>query len=284
MILRVFPRRTSFTPVDEYAFVGDPPMIRPEADEVHISCTFTWDREEAIRLLQAWAQFYPSVMLGGIAISQGYDGFIPGRYIKHGVTFTTRGCNNQCPWCLVPEREGKLRLLDRHQIIPGHIIQDNNLLQAPRWHIERVFEMLRKQRRAVSFPGGLDATLLSDRMAEELRGLSIDQVFLAADTDGSLRPLEKAIEQLSCLGRNKLRCYVLLAYEGESMEKGLARLIRVWELGAMPFAQLYQPPDRYIQYSKEWRGLARTWSRPAAMKTVMNMEVKDGNFRGTLQG
>jgi len=46
-IIRVFPRRTSFTPVDELAFVGDPPLERPAADEVHVSCTFTWDRPRA---------------------------------------------------------------------------------------------------------------------------------------------------------------------------------------------------------------------------------------------
>jgi hypothetical protein len=44
MVIRVFPRRTSLTPTDEYAFVGEPPMLRPEADEVHVSCTFTWDK------------------------------------------------------------------------------------------------------------------------------------------------------------------------------------------------------------------------------------------------
>lgn len=28
---------------------------------------------------------------------------------------------------------------------------------------------------------------------------------------------------------------------------------------------IYQPPDRSIDYPEEWRGLNRTWSRPAAM-------------------
>lgn len=41
-LIRVFPRRTKWTPTDSYAFVGDPPMMRPEADEVHVSCVFTW--------------------------------------------------------------------------------------------------------------------------------------------------------------------------------------------------------------------------------------------------
>lgn len=40
-IIRVFPSRTSYTPEDEYVFIGMPPFIIPEHDEVHISCTFT---------------------------------------------------------------------------------------------------------------------------------------------------------------------------------------------------------------------------------------------------
>jgi hypothetical protein len=57
-IIRVFPRRTKFTPIDDFAFVGDPPMNKPFADEVHISCTFTWDIPAASRLLYAWGQYY----------------------------------------------------------------------------------------------------------------------------------------------------------------------------------------------------------------------------------
>jgi hypothetical protein len=57
-IVRVFPRRTSLTPDDALAFVGDPPLWRPEADEVHVSCTFTWDIPEAKRLAEAWSHLY----------------------------------------------------------------------------------------------------------------------------------------------------------------------------------------------------------------------------------
>ena len=39
MIARVFPRRTSATPDDELAFIGDPPLFLPGMDEVHVSCS-----------------------------------------------------------------------------------------------------------------------------------------------------------------------------------------------------------------------------------------------------
>jgi hypothetical protein len=273
MIIRVFPRKTNMTPDDPYVFVGDPPLWRPEADEAHISVTFTWDIEEGRRLWEAWAQYYP-VRLGGPAFSNGTVGdFTPGLYVKQGVTFTSRGCNNNCPWCLVPQMEGKLRHIP---ITPGHIVQDNNLLQCSAYHRRAVFQMLKSQRKGAVFAGGLDARLLTDEVADELRGLRIHQIFLAADTEGALKPLAGAIQKLSFLGRQKTRCFVLIAYNGETIKQAEVRLRCVWELGAMPFAQLYQPPDEYIRYSHEWKALARTWSRPAATKALMAGIGKEG--------
>lgn len=268
MIIRIFPRKTSITPRDPYAFVGDPPLWRPEADEVHVSVAFTWDIEEGQRLRDAWAQYYPVVKLGGPALNgEPPDGFVPGVYVKPGVTFTSRGCDNRCPWCRVPETEGRLCTIP---VKPGHIIQDNNFLQCPASHRAEVYRMLSAQRKAAEFSGGLDAKLITDEVADELRGLRIHQVFLAADTGAALKPLAKAVENLSFLPRQKLRCYVMIAYDGETIERSEARLHKVWELGVMPFAQLFQPPDRYIEYSHDWKMLARTWSRPAAMKALMS--------------
>lgn len=260
-VIRVFPRKTRMTPRDAYAFVGYPPLFRPEAGEVHVSCSFTWRLPIANDLVEAWRQYYPVVKLGGMSCDDGV--FIPGMYVRQGITFTSRGCNNQCPWCLVPEREGKLREIE---IKLGNIVQDNNLLQCNRGHIAKVFEMLRTQH-GIEFAGGLDSRRLTSDIADEIRSLRVRQIFLAADTKEALKPLERAIKRLG-LSRNKIRCYALLARNGESMSDGIERLEAIWELGAMPFAQLYQPPDKYIRYSKEWRDVARTWSRPAIMKTV----------------
>ncbi|KKL15662.1 hypothetical protein LCGC14_2503320, partial [marine sediment metagenome] len=126
-IIRVFPRQTSYTPIDEMALSGEPGLFSPEADEVHICCVFTWDIPKAERLQAAWSQYYKTVRIGGPAYGSPLGPFIPGQYIKPGVTFTTRGCNMKCYWCLVPSREGRLQTLD---FPPGYIIQDNNLLQA----------------------------------------------------------------------------------------------------------------------------------------------------------
>lgn len=82
-ILRVFPRRTSCTPDDPMVAIGDPGLFLPEADEVHVSVTFTWDRAEGERLREAWAAHYAVVRLGGPGVDgESPESFRPGRYLR----------------------------------------------------------------------------------------------------------------------------------------------------------------------------------------------------------
>ncbi|MDO8671267.1 MAG: hypothetical protein Q7O66_07520 [Dehalococcoidia bacterium] len=266
-IIRVFPRKTSLTPTDDLAFVGNPPLMRPEADEVHVSCVFSWHRKQAEYLAQAWAQYYPVVRLGGPAYNSPVDGpFVAGMYVKQGVTFTSRGCPRRCGWCVVPEREGALREIA--DFSDGYIINDNNFIATSGAHRERVYTMLRRQPKAAIFSGGIQASLVTDEVAAELRTIRIDSLFLAADTVGSLKPLAEAVRRLSFLSRDKLRAYMLLAYNGETIREAEERLEAAWEIGVMPQAQLYQPADGWIDYPDEWRQLDRTWCRPAAMRAM----------------
>lgn len=262
-VIRVFPRKTSFTPIDDYAFVGYPGLWRPSAQTVLVSVCFTWDIQEGYRLEAAWSQYYPDVRLGGPAFDSPTDEFEAGRFVKPGVIFTSRGCPRACGFCLVSKREGPLKELG--DFAEGHIIADNNFLACSDSHRRKVYQMLSRQPRAAIFSGGIQASLVTDEIAEEFRGLRIDSLFLAADTEGALKPLAKAIRLLSFLPRRKLRCYVLCGFNGETIDKAKERLERVWELGALPFAMLYQPPEKWIKYGPEWRALAREWTRPAAM-------------------
>jgi len=272
-IIRVFVRKTSQTPSDPYAFVGYPPlpMFMPEASEVHVSVTFTWDVQKANEIAEAWRQHYPVVKVGGPALDSPSNEFIPGRYVRPGVTFTTRGCNNKCEFCLVPQREGLLREIENPS--PGTTIQDNNFLQANKNHILKVCGMLRRQDKPVTFAGGLDARLLKPWHVDELRGLKIDQMFFACDHD-SMRP---HIERAASLLRNafyknrhgymeQVRCYVLVGFWEETIEAVEDRLLFVLSTGMMPFAMLYQPPDRWIDYGPDWKTLQKNWVRPALIK------------------
>lgn len=273
-IIRVFPRRTSYTPDDPYAFVGMPPMqvFILEHDEVHISCTFTWDKKYCEELCYQWeGQTNKPVKLGGPAFGSPSEDFVQGMYIKSNIIFTTRGCNNNCPWCIVPKLEGKLKELP---ICQGNWIQDNNFLQASKQHKDRVFEMLRTQKQ-ICFKGGLEADLIDDHFVNNVTSLRIKELWLACDTDGSLPAFRQACEKLRKAGfsRDKIKCYVL-SY-GKDIEADEARCRAIWEAGAMPFMQLYRDfSEEKTEYSTEWNKFARQWQRPAAINAHMKRGTK----------
>lgn len=263
-MIRVFPRKTAWTPDDELAFIGNPPLFRPDDQPVKVSVCFTWDIPEGQRLKRAWSDYYSSVELGGPAFSDPGNGFTPGQFIKKGVTITSRGCVRNCPWCVVPEREGKIRELAIYQ---GTIIQDNNLLACSRMHIESVFNMLQSQNKAAIFSGGLDARLLKQWHVDWFKAIKIKELWFACDTAKDFEALTKANELLSDFPTNKKRCYVMIGYQ-ENIINAEARLKGVYELGFLPFSQLYQPKEGKLEYLKEWRDLNRKWSRPAIYRAA----------------
>jgi len=266
-MIRVFPRKTKWTPTDELAFVGDPPLFRPEDRNmpVYVSVTFTLDLQKAGRLERSWSRFYDKVLIGGPALDNPGGEFVSGRFIKPGVTFTSRGCPRRCPWCYVWRREGKIRELP---IKPGWIIQDNNLLACTRSHIKAVFDMLREQKRGAVFSGGLDATLLESWHRDLLDTIRIGELWFAADTDTAIKSLERASRLCSGISIEKLRCYVMIGFNGEKLSEAERRLEKVYSLGFLPFAQLYSgglgPSHEHL---KKWKALARKWSRPAAYRS-----------------
>jgi hypothetical protein len=276
-IIRVFPERTSCTPTDNMVYIGEPDFLIPEHDEVHISCTFTWDREYCRDLQFHWQGMTDKpVILGGPAFGSKVDGFTQGMYVRSNVIFTSRGCNNNCEFCIVPKLEGKLKEIP---VTKGNIIQDNNFLQCSREHKEKVFEMLKTQH-GILFKGGLETRLIDDHFIDCLDSLyytrgkkrinRVKELWLACDSDSALDPLREAVKKLQSVGfsQSKIYCYSLIGKDPKmDMDKNEARLQEIFKIGAMPFAQLYQNfKDQKIEYSDGWKHFAKQWSRPAATK------------------
>lgn len=262
-MIRVFPRRTLWTPTDSLAFIGDPPLFRPKDSEVPVSVSvvFTWDIAEGKRLARAWSSFYQNVSLGGPAFGDPGGDFTPGKFIKPGVTFTSRGCPKTCSFCLVPKREGALREIP---IKEGWIIQDNNLLACSFQHFKAVIEMLSRQRRGVVFSGGLDAEYFHPWHWERMEKLRLAELWFACDSIQALNHLERVSEMISVVPIRKKRCYCLIGRE--NLQDAEERLERVFALGFLPFAQLYRTEATQSPYSPQWKALARKWSRPAAYR------------------
>lgn len=262
MMIRVFPRKTAMSPSDDLAFFDEPGLFRPPDQPVYVSVVFTWDMERGERLYRAWSDHYSNVKIGGPAYGDPGGEFTPGRFLRRGITITSRGCDKMCDFCFVPEREGGIRELT---IEPGNEIQDNNILACSERHIRAVFKMLREQKK-VRFSGGLDLRLLMDWHIDELLTLpSLSTMFFACDSDADIEMLGDNHKRLSPFSQNKKQCYVLFDPDRDTIEKADARARKVYEFGFLPFAQ-YKRTTLNDKATGDWAKLTRYWSRPAIYK------------------
>lgn len=269
-LIRVFPRRTKATPTDELTRFG-PPGLFDQADEIHVSVTFTYDRREAEWLAEQWRHVAPT-KVGGVAYGDTSLEFIPGRYVRPGYTITTRGCPRRCWFCDVWKKWPTVNCLP---IYPGWNILDDNLLAAPRTHVEAVFQMLRRydRKRRVEFTGGLEALSLEDYQVDLLASLRPQpNMFFAYDPGDEFATLESAARRLIAAGftpqSHRLRCYVLIGYPKDTFALATRRLTQMLEIGFTPFAMLWKPDDNIKSQEKwrpkpEWRAFQRRWVRPA---------------------
>jgi hypothetical protein len=269
MLARVFPRITKATPIDALSFSGPPDLFVRESDitEVHVSVSFTADKPRAERLAKTWESVAP-VKVGGVAYGDPGREFIPGRYIRHGYTFTSRGCPRKCWFCDVWKRDPIPRLLP---IQDGWNILDDNLLACPEHHVREVFAMLNRQPGRVEFTGGLEALALQDYQVDLLAGLKPrPNCFFAYDPGDAFETLESAGRRLLEAGfsreSHRLRCYVLIGYPKDTFDAAEKRLTDILRVGFTPHAMLWQPTIAAQEKHApglEWRSFQRQWARPA---------------------
>ena len=147
-------------------------------DHIYLSCIFHQNANNALAL----ASSLENVTYGG-------SGFLPDLksnldpkiehimpdYDLYGVNFsmgfTSRGCNRNCKWCIVPSKEGRIQdnapiseFLDpRHDRL---LLLDNNFQSSPKWREN--LEFIRTRVLKVNFNQGLDIRLVDREFAEAL--------------------------------------------------------------------------------------------------------------------
>lgn len=279
-LIRVFPRKTKATPTDELAYFG-PPDFFAEADEVHVSVAFSYDKAVAERLAEQWKYVAP-VKVGGVAYGDRSLEFIPGRYVKPGYTITSRGCPRRCWFCDVWRKWPEVNEMT---IYPGWNVLDDNLLAAPRPHVEAVFEMLRRQGRQIEFTGGLEALSLQDYQVDLLAGLTPrPNMFFAYDPGDEFETLVDAARRLIAAGftpqSHRMRCYVLIGFPKDTFPEATKRLMDILGLGFTPMAMLWRPSNpRQEKWNPapEWRAFQRRWARPAIIHGMLQNDRRSNS-------
>jgi hypothetical protein len=130
--------------------------------------------------------------------------------------------------------------------------------------------MLMRQSHRPLFTGGLEAALLRPWHVELLHRSKVQRAYFAYDTLDDREPLREAgllLKERFSNPSSQFYCYVLCGYPGDTMEAAEARMFEAYSFGFFPFAMLYR--DKSGRRDKQWMRFARTFSRPAATRSVL---------------
>lgn len=195
------------------------------------------------------------------------------------VGFLTRGCPNQCRWCIVPQKEGNIRsAADWDDIVRPDsreiVFMDNNVLACD--HGLDQIEQLGYEQLWVDFNQGLDARLITSKVAKLLAKLHwIRFVRLSCDTSAMLPVVERAVSYLREAGvvKSRLWAYVLV----EDVEDAHRRVLALERMGVLPFAQPYRDFDGG-EPTEEQRAFAR-WVNIRSVHNSCTWEEYDDTGR-----
>ena len=228
---------------------------------LYISVPFTWNLEEAEKLR---SEHKGPVKIGGpaIGVPTECEGFEPILFHNPCATFTSRGCPNNCGFCVVSCLEPEFFELEYFR--PAPIICDNNFLACSVSHIDRVVESVKGYQK-VDFQG-IDANYVTPEKADLLgKTKSILHIGFDHRNEGKVYDAVKLLQERST---KDIVAYVIIGYQ-DTPEEAYYRLELARSWGIKPFPMRYQPLDAKKKNSyvapgwteKELRKMSRYYSR-----------------------
>lgn len=159
--------------------------------------------------------------------------------------FLTRGCCNNCEFCIVSKKEGRcsVKVADLSEFWrkQKHIkLLDPNLLACK--DRKELLEQLIQSKARIDFTQGLDARFITDEVAELICQCKIDTVHFAFDF---MKNEQKIVEGLKIFkshfikNDSALKVYVLTNFN-TTLEQDWHRVKMIKELGYQPYVMIYQ--------------------------------------------
>ena len=151
----------------------------------------------------------------------------------YAIGYITRGCPNNCPWCVVPAKEGGIKPYRAwEQIVRPDtkklVLMDNNIL-ASEYGISQL-ESLIGTGYEIDLNQGMDARLVTDRIAGILARLKwIRFIRFSCDRIPQIEAIERAAELLEGYGKKpyNLFIYLLVTKDVENAAYRVERLKRL---------------------------------------------------------
>ena len=152
----------------------------------------------------------------------------------YAIGYITRGCPNNCRWCVVPSKEGEIKPYRswRQLIRPDSkklVLMDNNIL-ASDFGIAQL-ESLVGSGYAIDLNQGMDARLVDDRVAKILAGLKwIKYIRFSCDQQAQIEPIMRTAELLGKYGVKPYRLFIYLLVTAD-IEDAVKRVEALKRLG-----------------------------------------------------
>ena len=246
-------------------------------DITYISKVFTFSPEPALGLGS-----YGKIIRGGTGFNMNenlpdsIDKICPDYSIypdlKAAYGFITRGCPNNCAWCIVPQKEGNIYpYSDIEEWLDGKkeaIIMDNNIIAHE--HGLTQLEKIARLGIKVDINQGIEARRITPEIAQLLSKVKFSRyIRMACDTKAAIPSIDSAVKSLSKFGVKPYRifCYVLV----KDIQDALFRIEFLRKLGVIPFAQPYRDFKNNILPTREQRNLAR-WCNHKAIFNSCSFE------------
>jgi len=241
------------------------PELFETPDRVYISSLFRWNYRRATSLKDAWngrgiiggTGIDPMAELPPEVVSCGPDYELYGN--TRAVGFLSRGCPRNCPWCVVPHKEGGIHRVATVQEIVGDrkeaIFLDNNHLALPD-HLDDL-RWLADMQVAIDFNQGMDARLITADNAKLLGKCKwctpgSKKIRLACDSDGQIWAMDRAFKLLSEAGIHPYEVFVycLIGFHGLESDIKRLRFLRSWNACVFPMG--YRDLETGAEPAKGW--------------------------------
>lgn len=237
-------------------------MLTDTYDKIYVSCVFSWNK----KYCKKW-EGIADIGGSGYSLSKELPLEIDAVKPKINLGFATRGCIRNCSFCIVPEKEGKIReVCDLYDIWDGEakdiIFLDNNILALPKTFF-KICKQLKKEGLGVDFNQGLDHRLLTNKICQQLfslryGGRSGGKIRFAFDDIAHESSVLKALKMLKKHGMKdwNTRWYIYVGVK-DTVETVLRRvnIIRDWKQAAF----VMRDRDKRVQENEDFTRIY-SWS------------------------